>query len=251
MRVGFSCLAHKDPGLPVQLHGVRRALEADALWLRLAAVVEGHLVLKDRQREAGPEALHVGHLEAGGLVGPLRVRLGVEELDLLAARPLAPQLHAYVHQLLRPVGDGEEDGGVGRGRSDIEDEGEVAVEGVGHVGQRRLTRQGFAVETEADLTPQTQRPVDLGRGRVSDQLEQRDAAFSCQGEAEIRTSENLSRISEPAEPQQNLRKLQQNLRTNRTSAELQHNLSRSSESAEPQQNLRASRTSAAKFTFKL
>lgn len=189
--VSVSRLAHKDLRPPIQIHGVRRALEADDLRLRLAAVVEGHLILKDRQGEAGPRVHQARHPEAGGLVRSLGVGLGVEELHLLAARLLAAQLHAHVHQLLRPVGDGEEHGGGGRGWSDVEDQGEVAVERVGHVGQRRLTRHGFGTEAEAELPPQPGGPVELGRRRVSDQLEQRDAAFSCGEGSEVRTRVRL------------------------------------------------------------
>lgn len=111
--VSVSRLAHKDLCPPVQLHGVRRAFEADDLRLRLAAVVEGHLVLEDGQREAGPRVHQARHVKAGGFVRSLGVGLGVEELHLLAARLLGAQLHAHVHELLRPVGDGEEDGGGG------------------------------------------------------------------------------------------------------------------------------------------
>lgn len=63
----------------------------------------------------------------------------------------------------------------------------MAVERVGDVGQSRLTGQGFGSEAEADLPPQPGRPVELGRRRVSDQLEQRDAALSCWEESEVRT----------------------------------------------------------------
>lgn len=63
----------------------------------------------------------------------------------------------------------------------------MAVERVGDVGQSRLTGQGFGSEAEADLPPRPGRPVELGRRRVSDQLEQRDAALSCWEESEVRT----------------------------------------------------------------
>ena len=185
--VGIPRLAHKDPGPPVQLHGVRGALEADRLRLRIAAVVEGHQVLDDGQGEAGPGVHQAGHLEAGGLVGSLGVGLGVEELHFLAARLLAAQLHAHVHQPLRPVGDGEEDGGIGRGRPDVKYQGEMAVEGVGEVGQGRLTRQGVTTETEAELAPRLLGPAELGRRRVTNQLEQGNAALGCGEGSKVRT----------------------------------------------------------------
>lgn len=184
--VSFSCLAHKDLCLRVELHGVRRAFEPDHLRLRLAAVVEGDLILKDGQRKTGPGVHQARHVKAGGFVRSLGVGLGVEQLHLLATGLLTAQLHAHVHELLRPIGDGKEDGGGGGGWPDVEDQGEMAVEGVGDVGQSQLTGRRISIETEADLPPRPVGPVEP-RPQVSDQLEQRDAALSCGEESDIRT----------------------------------------------------------------
>lgn len=184
--VSSSCLTHKDPRPRVQLHGIRRALELHHLRLRVAALVEGHLVLEDGQREQSPGVDQARHVKAGRLVRRLGVGLRVEELHLLAAGLLRAQLDADVHELLRPVGDREEDGGGGRGGLDVKDEGEVAVERVGDVGQGRLARPRRSGEGVAGVPP---RPVVLGdllRRGVSDQLEQRDAALGCGGRLRVR-----------------------------------------------------------------
>lgn len=136
--VGSSRLTNKDPGPSVELHGIRRTLKLHNLWLRVAALVESHLLLKDRQREATPGVNQAWYVKACRLIRCLRVRLGVEELHLLTARPHRTELDTNQHELLGPIGDGEEDGGSRSGGLDVEDEGEVAVKRVGDVGQSRL-----------------------------------------------------------------------------------------------------------------
>lgn len=177
--VGSSCLAHKDPGPGVQLHGIRRALKLHHLRLRVTALVEGHLLLEHSQGEAAPLVHQARHVKAGRLVRSLGVRLGVEELHPLAAGLHRAQFDADVHDPLGPVGDGEEDGGGGRGGLDMEEEGEVAVERVGDVGQSQLARHRRGGENVGGPALRPVDPGDLIRGRVSDQLEQRDAALFC------------------------------------------------------------------------
>lgn len=166
--VGSSCLTHEDPRPRVQLHGVRRALKLDHLRLRVAALVEGHLVLEDGQREQSPGVHHARHVKAGRLVRGLGVGLGVEELHLLTAGPLCTELHTDVHELLGRVSDGEEDGGGGTGGLDVEDEGEVAVERVGDVGQGRLACRRRSSEVVGGIPPRTVVLGDLTGWRVSD-----------------------------------------------------------------------------------
>lgn len=177
--VGSSRLTHEDPRPAVQLHGIRRALDLHHLRLGVAALVEGHLLLEHGQREAGPGAHRARHVEAGRLVRRLGVGLGVEELHPLTAGLHRAQLDADVHEPLGPVGDGEQDGGGGAGGLDVEDEGEVAVERVGHVGQGRLARHRRRGEDEGGLAPRPVDPGDVIRRRVSDQLKQRDATLCC------------------------------------------------------------------------
>lgn len=177
VRVGSTRLAHEDPGSGVQLHGVRRALHLHHLWFRVAAVVEGHLVLEDGQREAAPLVHHAGHVEAGRLVRRLRVRLGVEEAHPLAAATHGAQLDADVHELLGAVGDGEEDRRTRRGWRHVEEQREMAIERIGDVNQGRLTRRRRRAEGVNLFPPRSQDPGDLLRRGVSQQLLQRHAAL--------------------------------------------------------------------------
>lgn len=172
-------MTHKDPRPRVELHGIRRTLKLHHLRLGVAALVEGHLLLEDGQREARPGVHQARHVKAGRLVRSLGVGLGVEELHPLAAGPHRAELDADVHEPLRPVGDGEEDGGGGGGGLDVEDEGEVAEERVGDVGQSRLARHCRRGEGVGDLPPRTIGPGDLIRWGVADELDQRDAALRC------------------------------------------------------------------------
>lgn len=66
--ISSSCLPHKDPRPRIELHGVWRTLELHHLRLRIAALVEGHLVFKDRQRESSPAVHQTRHVEAGRLI---------------------------------------------------------------------------------------------------------------------------------------------------------------------------------------
>lgn len=179
--VSSSCLTHKDPRPFVKLHWIRRAFKLHHLRLRVAALVKSHLLLKDSQREAAPSVDQTWHVKACCLVGSLRVRFGVKELHFLTAGLHFAELDADVHELLGPICDREEDRGSRSGRLDVEEEGEVAVERVGDVGQSRLARHCSRGEDVYSLTP---RPICLGdliRRRVSDQLEQRDATLLCGG----------------------------------------------------------------------
>ena len=177
--VGSSRLTHEDPRPIVELHGVRGTLKPHHHLLRVTAVVEGHLVLEDRQREAAPGVHHAGDVEGGRLVRSLRVGLGVEELHHLAAGLHGAELDANVHELLGPVDDGEEDGGGGSGWLDVEKDGEVAVEWVGDVGQSRLARHRRGGEGIGGLPSRPVDPGDLTRWRVSYQLEQGDTTLLC------------------------------------------------------------------------
>ncbi len=166
--ISSSCLTHEDSRCRVQLHGIRRTLKPHHLWLRVAALVESHLLLKDSQRETSPGVHQARHVKAGCLIRSLRVRLGVEELHPLTAGLHRTELDADVHLPLAPVGDGEEDGGSRSGWLDVEDEGEVAVERVGDVGQSRLARHSRRGEGIGGLPPRPVAPCDLIWWRVSD-----------------------------------------------------------------------------------
>lgn len=168
VRVGSSCLTHKDPGASVELHRIRRTLKLHHLGLGVAALIESHLLLEHSQREAIPVVHHARHIEAGRLVRSLRIGLGVEELDLLTAGLHRTELDGDVHEPLGSVGDGEEDGGGRRGWLEVEDEGEVAVERVGDVGQSRLARHRRRGEDVSGLPPRPVGPGDRIWWRVSD-----------------------------------------------------------------------------------
>lgn len=135
-------------------------------------MVESHLLLGDGQREAAPGVHQTRHVEAGCLVGSLRVGFGVKELHLLAAGLHFAELDADVHELLGPIRDGEEDRGGRSVRFDVEEEGEVAVERVGDVGQSRLARHCCRGEDVHSFTTRPKNLGDLIWWRVSNQLEQ-------------------------------------------------------------------------------
>lgn len=61
----------------------------------------------------------------------------------------------------------------------MEEEGEVAVERVGDVGQSWLTRRRRSGEDIGSLPPRPVDPGDLTWWRLSDQLEQGDATLLC------------------------------------------------------------------------
>lgn len=105
------CLSNKDPGPCVKVHGVRRTLKVHHPWHCLTVLVEGHLLLKDSQRETGPFVHQARHVEARGLERRLGIRLGVEKLHSLATRLHGAELNGHIHKPLGPIGDGEEDGG--------------------------------------------------------------------------------------------------------------------------------------------
>lgn len=102
-------------------------------------MVEGDLLLVHSQSKAGPHVHHAGHREAGGLIRALRVGLCVEELDLLLSSSHRTELHPHIHDVLRPVSERQQHRGcAGRG-FDVEEQGEVSVEGVRQQSQSGLS----------------------------------------------------------------------------------------------------------------
>lgn len=76
----------------------------------------------------------------------------------------------------------------------------MAEERVGDVVQSRLARNGFGVEAEGGPPPRALGPVEVGGRRVSEQLEQRDAALGWgrtrgQNRGAFRCKTNSSRTS--------------------------------------------------------
>lgn len=174
--IGSSGLAHEHPGSGLQLHLIRRPLDAPHLRVRVTVQVEHHALVPDADGEAGPGVPHGGHLEASGLVRLLRVGLGVVQDDVLVAALHGRQLHGHIHDLLRGVGDREDHAALAGGGLQVEEEGEVPVEGAGQVGAGQLARVGVRAEDVGGEAVGPVDPGDLAGGRVPDQLQQRDAA---------------------------------------------------------------------------
>lgn len=84
-------------------------------------MIEGDLLLVHCQSETGPHIHHAGHREAGGLIGALRVRLRVEELDLLLSSLHRAELHTDVHDVLRSIGDRKNNRGCAGCGFDVEE----------------------------------------------------------------------------------------------------------------------------------
>lgn len=118
--IGSSGLADKDPSSSFQVHLIWRALKAEHLGVRVAVEIEGHLVVQHADGEAGPGVNQGGDAKAGCLIRGLRIRLCVEEHDVLLSSLHGRQLHSHIHDLLGRVGDGEDDARFGGGGLQVE-----------------------------------------------------------------------------------------------------------------------------------
>lgn len=84
-------------------------------------MIEGDLLLVQCQSKTGPHIHHAGHREASSLIGALRVGLRVEELDLLLSSLHRAELHPDVHDVLRSIGDRQQNRGCAGCGFDVEE----------------------------------------------------------------------------------------------------------------------------------
>lgn len=171
-----SSLAHEHPRPRLQLQLLRRSLHPYHLGLHVTVQVQHGLVVLHSHSEAVPGVRHGRHAEPGCLFGLPGADLAVEQNDVLLRSLNGRQLDAQVHDLLRRVGDGEDDAAVIGGGLQAEDEGEVPVEGVGEVGTCQLARGGLWPEQVGGAVVRAIHLQDLLWRRIADQLQQRHTA---------------------------------------------------------------------------
>lgn len=172
--IGPSGLTHEHAGSWLQLHLIRGPLKAYHLGLVVAVDVEGDLVVQHGDGEAVPLVRQIVHGEGGRHVRHLRVGLRVVEDDILLARLDRRQLDAHIHDLLRGVCDRKDDSALGGLGLQVEEEGEVPVEGAGKMGTCQLARVGVGTEDVAGAVVGTIDLGDLLWGRVPDQVQEGD-----------------------------------------------------------------------------
>lgn len=167
-------MAHKHPGSRLQLHLVWGPLKAHHLGLVVTVDVEGDLVVQHGDGEAVPLVSQIVHGEGGRHVRLLRVGLRIVEDYVLPVCLHGRQLDTHIHDLLRGVRDREDNSTIGGLGLQVEEEGEVPVEGAGKMGTCQLARVGVGTEDVAGAVVGTIDLGDLLWGRVPDQVQEGD-----------------------------------------------------------------------------